>query len=160
MITILLIWTNVRGSSRDWQMPQMKQSLDSSTPKQQILVSNHGGDKTQRKCQNIPTKRLFPTSSPSPRQVNVLLSCAGFGPGLQAPCERRVQLIVRWSRKATDSATVTQEETWQEGPLLCSSVQAEPSPWRGLLAALLCMGGHLLPGDNMTLELLLQRCSV
>lgn len=43
--------------------------------------------------------------------------------------------------------------------LLCSSVQAEPSLWGGLLAALLYMGGRLLTEDNMTLELLLQRCS-
>lgn len=43
--------------------------------------------------------------------------------------------------------------------LLCSSVQAEPSLWRGLLAALLYMEGHQLTGDSMNLELLLQRCS-
>lgn len=43
--------------------------------------------------------------------------------------------------------------------LLCSSAQAEPSLWRGLLATLLYVGGHLLTGDDMTSELLLQRCS-
>lgn len=49
----------------------LKQSLDSSTPKQQVPASNHAEDKTQRKYQNIPTKRLLPYSSSSPCQVSV-----------------------------------------------------------------------------------------
>lgn len=74
-----------------------------------------------------------------------------------------------WEESAADSETIEESHIfchWDprgdlagRASLLCSNVQAEPSLWRRLLAALLYMEGHLLTGDGMTLEPLLQRCS-
>lgn len=99
------------------------------------------------------TPLLFPQPMPS---LSVLLSYVGFGAALWAPCERRVQLIVRWSRKATSPATVTQEQIWQEEPLKCLS-WAKPLERAAGSPAL--YGGTSACGDNMTSELPLERCS-